>query len=145
MILSRLALPAPMTSVHMFANWGIPLHCDKLESPATRLTILGIELDPLAFYRLGFLERNGFALPCYWRIGSLTKHKELESFIGHLQHTCQVVPQCRAFLDWMINLLYSFLNDNHPIRLKKDFHLDLTPWKDIFGHWNGLSFLLTPR
>ena len=72
------------------------------------------------------------------------KHRELESVIGHLQHGCQVVSQGHTFLPQMINLLYSFQNDNHPIWLNKEFHLDLTWWKDLFHRWNGLSFLLTP-
>ena len=33
------------TSIQQFQDWGIPLHPDKLESPSTILTVLGIELD----------------------------------------------------------------------------------------------------
>ena len=33
------------TCVQLFKKLGLPLHPDKLEGPATRLTILGIELD----------------------------------------------------------------------------------------------------
>ena len=32
------------TSIQQFQDWGIPLHHDKLESPSTILTVLGIEL-----------------------------------------------------------------------------------------------------
>ena len=35
------------TSIHQFQDWGIPLHPDKVESPSTILTVLGIELDSL--------------------------------------------------------------------------------------------------
>ena len=33
------------TSVRLCKQLGLPFHPDKLEGPATRLTILGIELD----------------------------------------------------------------------------------------------------
>ena len=35
------------TSIQQFQDWGIPLHPDKMESPSTILTVLGIELDSL--------------------------------------------------------------------------------------------------
>ena len=35
------------TSIQQLQDWGIPLHPDKLESPSTILTVLGIELDSL--------------------------------------------------------------------------------------------------
>ena len=35
------------TSIQQFQDWGIRLHPDKMESPSTILTVLGIELDSL--------------------------------------------------------------------------------------------------
>ena len=36
------------TCIQQFQDWGIPLHPDKLEGPSTLLTVLGIELSPIA-------------------------------------------------------------------------------------------------
>ena len=45
----------------------------------------------------------------------------------------------------MINILVTFRRDDHPIRLNREFHLDLTWWREFFKSWDGLSFLLSPR
>lgn len=45
----------------------------------------------------------------------------------------------------MINLLSAFRREDHPVRLNKDFHLDLTWWREFFHSWDGLSFLLSPQ
>ena len=44
----------------------------------------------------------------------------------------------------MINLLSAFRRDDHPIRLNREFHLDLSWWLEFFQSWNGYSFLLSP-
>ena len=31
------------------------------------------------------------------------------------------------------------------MRLKREFHLDLSGWLEFFQSWNGYSFLLSPR
>ena len=45
----------------------------------------------------------------------------------------------------MINLLSAFRRDDHPVRLNREFHLDLLWWLEFFQSWNGYSFLLSPR
>ena len=37
-----------LNCVHLFSDWGVSLHPDKLEGPSSVLTVLGIELDSLA-------------------------------------------------------------------------------------------------
>ena len=44
----------------------------------------------------------------------------------------------------MINLLSAFRRDDHPIRLNREFHLDLSWWLEFFQSWNGYNFLLSP-
>ena len=130
-----------------FADWGIPLHPNKIEGPSTCLTILGIELDsvqlqarlpPEKFQRIQTLLEE-------WSRKRSCRRKELESLIGHLHHACKVAPQGRSFLRRMINLLSAFRRDDHPIRLNEGFHLDLAWWKEFFLSWSGHSFLLLPE
>ena len=79
-----------------------------------------------------------------WSAKRFYKRRELESLIGQLHHVCKIAPQGRAFLRRIINLLCTFRRDDHPIRLNRAFHLDLTWWRELFQSWDGLSFLLMP-
>ena len=109
------------TSIQQFQDWGIPLHPDKLESPSTILTVLGIELDSLVLQARLLLEKfaciDTHLVP--WSQKRHCTRKELESLIGNLQHACKVVPSGRTFLHCMINLLSPFCRENHPIRLNR--------------------------
>ena len=135
------------TCIQQFQDWGIPLHPDKLEGPSTRLTVLGIELDSLLLEAR--LPQEKFhrihTLLVSWSLKRHCTRKELESLIGNLQHACKVVPSGRTFLRRMVNLLSAFRRDDHPIRLNREFHLDLSWWLEFFQSWNGYSFLLSPR
>ena len=42
------------------------------------------------------------------------------------------------------NLLSAFRREDHPIRLNREFHLDLSWWLEFFQSWNGCSLLLSP-
>ena len=131
--------------VQRFSEWGIPLHPAKLEGPSTRLTVLGIELDSLQLQAR--LPQDKFdcilALLNSWSHKWHCTRKELESLIGNLQHACKVVPAGRTFLRRMINLLYAFCQEDHPIRLKREFHLDLTWWREFSPHGMAIVFFCT--
>ena len=133
--------------IQQFQDWGIPLHPDKLEGPSTLLTVLGIELDSLLLQAR--LPQEKFdcihTLLVSWSLKCHCTWKELESFIGNLHHACKVVPSGGNFLRHMINLLSAFRRHDHPIRLNREFHLDLSWWLEFFQSWNGYSFLLSPR
>ena len=89
---------------------GLPLHPDKLEGPATCLTILRIELDSVKLQAcLPTKKRDRIiALVEYWSVKRWCRCRELESLIGHLYHACKVAPQGWTFLQRMINLLCAF-------------------------------------
>ena len=134
------------TCVRLCTKLGLPLHPDKLEGPATRLTILGIELDSKNLQaRLPPDKRDRIvSLLDEWSAKRFCKRRELESLIGHLHHACKVAPQGRTFLRRMIDLLCAFRRDDHPIRLNQEFRRDLTWWRELFQTWDGLSFFCTP-
>ena len=44
----------------------------------------------------------------------------------------------------MIDLLCCFCKRDHPIRLNKEFHLDLCWWHQFLSQWHGVSFWLFP-
>ena len=135
------------TCIKLFSDWGVPLHTDKFEGPSTVMRVLGIELDSLALQAR--LPKETFnrisSLIDEWSCKRHCKQKNLESLIGNLEHACKVIPQGRTLMRRMINLLSAFRKDDHPIRLNKDFHLDLTWWRDFFRSWDGCSFFLSPQ
>ena len=116
------------TCLWLFRVWHIPLHPNKVEGPSTCLTVLGIELDSITLQAC--LPRDKFesivALLESWSVKRHCSWKELESLIGTLHHACKVIPQGRTFIRRMINLLSAFRHDDHPIRLNREFHLDLS-------------------
>ena len=122
------------TCVRLCKQLGLPLHPDKLEGPATRLTILGIELDSETLQaRLPAEKRDRIVtLLDEWSARRFCRRRELESLIGHLHHACKVAPQGRTFLRRMINLLCAFRREDHPIRLNQEFRQDLTWWRELF-------------
>ena len=134
-------------SIHCFSQLGIPLHPEKFEGPCTCMTVLGIELDSVLLQARLPKDKfdNTTALLEQWSHKRSCKRKDLESLIGHLQHACKVVPQGRSFLRRMINLLCAFRREDHPIRLNREFFLDLTWWRELFRSWNGCSFLQYPQ
>ena len=67
-----------------------------------------------------------------WSVKRHCSRKELESLIGTLYHACKVIPQGRTFTQRMINFSSAFGHDNHPIRLNREFHLDLSWWCEFF-------------
>lgn len=133
------------TCIKLLSDWGVPLHPDKFEGPSTALTVLGIELDSLALQAR--LPKEKFdrisSLIDEWSRKRHCKRNHLVSLTGHLQHACKVIPQGRTFLRRMINLLSAFRKDDHFIRLNRDFHLDLTRWRDLLRSWDGRSFFLS--
>ena len=135
-----------LTSVCLCKRLGLPLYPDKVEGPATCLTILGIELDSnMRQARLPTEKRDRIvALLEEWSTKRFCKMRELESLIGHLHHACKVAPQGRTFLRRMIDLLCAFRLDDHPIRLNQEFRRDLTWWRELFQTWDGLSFFCMP-
>ena len=135
-----------LTCVRLCERLGLPLYPDKVEGPATCLTILGIELDSNTLQaRLPTEKRDRIvALLEEWSTKHFCKRRELESLIGHLHHACKVAPQGRTFLRWMIDLLCTFRLDDHPIRLNQEFRQDLTWWRELFQTWDGLRFFCMP-
>ena len=65
-------------------------------------------------------------------------------FIGNLQHACKVVPSGRTFFRRMINLLSAFCREEFPIRLNREFHVDLSRSLKFLQSSHGYSFLLSP-
>ena len=134
------------TALSVCGSLGLPLHPGKCVGPATRMVVLGIELDS---------EQQAARLPAEklealrelihaWRSRRWCTRRQLKSLIGHLHHAAKVVWPGRTFLRRMIDLLCCFRKRDHPIRLNTEFHLDLLWWHKFLSAWHGVSFWLFP-
>ena len=134
------------TAMQVFQRLGLPLHPGKCVGPSTVLVVLGIKLDYfnqvanlLQEKLLALQNLIGSWLPRKW----CNRH-ELQSLISHLHPAARVVWLGRTFLHNMIYLLCCFRRKDHPIRLNREFHLDLLWWHQFLEDWHGVSFWLFP-
>lgn len=125
---------------------GLPLHPGKCVGPAMVLVVLGIELDSVSqIARLPAEKLSALKdLISSWLPCKCCNRRELGSLIGHLHHAAKVVWPGRTFLRRMIDLLCCFRKRDHPIRLNKEFHLDLCWWHQFLSQWHRVSFWLFP-
>ena len=134
------------TALAVCKKLGLPLHPGKCVGPSPLLTVLGIELDSLA--QVARLPSDKLCalkeLLRSWLPRKWCNRHELESLIGHLHHAAKVVWPGRTFLRRMIDLLCCFRKKDHPIRLNREFHLDLAWWHHFLDQWHGVSFWLYP-
>ncbi|KAK3737999.1 hypothetical protein QZH41_009638 [Actinostola sp. cb2023] len=134
------------TALAVCKSLGLPLNAKKCEGPATTLVVLGIELDSvmqiarLPMEKLAALRQ----LIREWTTRRCCNRQQLESLIGHLHHAAKVVWPGRSFLRRMIDLLCCFRKRDHPIRLNREFHLDLQWWHQFLASWHGVNFWLYP-
>ena len=125
---------------------GLPLHPKKCEGPTTSMVVLGIHLDStnqtarLPPEKLSALQ----SLITVWVSRQWCNRQQLESLIGHLHHAAKVVWPGRTFIRRMIDLLRCFRRRDHPVRLNREFRLDLEWWHQFLSEWHGVTFWLFP-
>ena len=122
---------------------GFQVASEKTEGPATRITLLGIEIDSeLWQLRLpqGKLQKLQ-ELVERWRHRKACTKRDLQSLAGHLNHACKVVRPGRRFLRGVFGLLSQFHRRDHMIRLNSAFRADMEWWHVFASSWNGVSMM----
>ena len=125
-----------------FITMCTPLAPEKTAGPATILQFAGITLDSV---------RQEARLPeeklhkCRAMLHDFQARrsvclKELQSLIGLLNFTCQVVVPGRAFLRRMIDLAIGVKKPHHHIHLSSGAKSDLMLWLRFLEDFNGRSF-----
>ena len=90
----------------VFEDVGLPIAPSKLEGP-TKLTFLGIEIDTITMTirlpagKLAALQE----MIRSWLGRKSCTHRELESLVGSLSHTCCVVRPGKTYLRRLFELL----------------------------------------
>ena len=117
---------------------------DKLDSPSTVITYLGIELDS---------QRRELRLPLA-KLNDLLQELEswfgrwktskccLLSLIGKLSFAAKVVPAGRLFLQRLINLSTTVSQLHHHITLNSQARADIQWWLQFLPAWNGKAMFL---
>ena len=124
---------------------GVQTSPAKTEGPATRLTVLGIEIDSLAMtLRLPDDKRRRTSeMLGHWRGRASGNRKDLESLVGTLQHASLVVRPGKLFLRNLFRLLAGTSNfkPHFKVRLNKECRADVEWWASLLHSWNGVSLL----
>ena len=122
---------------------GVPVAPQKLVSPTTKLTFLGIEIDTvLSLLRLPAdkLTRLRGMLTEWSKWWGCTK-RELLSLIGSLHHAATVVKPGRIFLRRLIDLSKVPKALHHFVRLNPEARSDIQWWQAFACRWNGVGLL----
>ena len=82
-----------------FEHLGLPIACDKLEGPLPCLTFLGFELDSIrGEIRLPQQKLSEIRSELHqWLDRKSCTKRDLESLVGRLSHTSQVVKPGKTF------------------------------------------------
>ena len=129
------------------ALW-IPVARGKKEGPATKLTLLRIEIDtePLQLHLpQDKLERLSVLLG-HWMQGGPTPRRsgtkrDLLSLIGLLNHAAAVVWPCRPFMRSLIHAASAVKVLTTHVHLTAKVRAGIAWWHAFSGPWNGISLL----
>ena len=128
--------------VNMCQAINVPLAKNKTVGPTQTITFLGLEIDTKAeIIRLPKekIKKCEELLSHLLSIPKCTKRK-LESVLGLLSFTCQVVLPGRAFLLHMYAALVNIRKPWYFIRLSHEIKSDLNVWLLFLKEHNGISF-----
>ena len=125
---------------------GFPVAFHKVEGPSPILTFLGIEIDTLQCQlRLPQAKLSTLKLEISrWSRRHRCTKRELQVFIGILNHAASVIGPGRTFLRGLIEALPHASAPHHHTRLNALAKADIIWWESFIGPWNGISSLPKP-
>ena len=133
------------TMLALCQRLGVPSAPSKCAGPATKMVLLGFQLDTIR----GMVQlpaekmKRTLALVREWSGKKACKRRELESLQGHLQHAATVVRPGRTFVRRLIELLSVARSSDQWVRLNASpsTRSDLTWWEVFLEGWNGVSMM----
>jgi len=123
-----------------------PIKPEKVVSPRTKLTSLGIVIDTTTM-TASIDDDRKTAILDELQLFSLSKKRkrtkrQLLSLIGKLSFACKVVPTGRIFLRRLIDLSMTVKHPHHRLPISVEAERDLAWWQDFLPSWSGTSFVL---
>ena len=132
--------------ISAFQHLGIPIALDKLVTPSTKITYLGIDIDSelstISIPDEKYLEIMA-VLPM-WRDRKKCTKKELLSIIGKLSFVCKIVRPGRIFLRRLITLSTSVTKLHHHITMNNEARADIQWWIEFLPSWSRCSIIPDP-
>ena len=124
---------------------GLPVEPEKDEGPATRIAVLGIELDTLAMeIKLPPVKLSQLLSELTrWRTRKVCRKRYLLSLISSLSHACKAVRAGRSFLSRLIDLSTTVKQLDRHVRLTVSARSDIEWWFQFCASWNGISMMST--
>ena len=130
----------------LMADLGIPLAPNKTVLPCKKLEFLGIVLDTnnmTAHIPAEKVSNYAEEINTHLKTRVLSL-KQLQSIIGKLNHTVQIIAPGRAFLRRLYDLTIGHTKPHAQIQLSEGAIQDLKLWKKFFTEYNSKPFLITP-
>ena len=121
------------------AELGVPVANDKVDGPATRFDVLGIEIDTVAV-EIRLQRRKLIKLVELVRSWKSRKSGRKQEVC----HACRVVRPGHRFLRGMFAALSCAKRSSHFVRLNARFRADLEWWHSFTKEWNRVSMTI-PR
>ncbi len=123
---------------------------EKVQGPATTLTILGIELDTvlkqarLPSEKLTALLEELSRFSSLYSCQSRCTKRQLLSLIGKLAFACKVIPAGRSFLRRLLDTVHSVEGLEKQVAITKETVLGVRWWLRFASDWNGVAFFIEP-
>lgn len=139
-----------MDMIHLCGVVGALIKPEKVVGPTTCLPLLGILLDTvrqeaqLPDDKLQALVSELTEFQSKARSATNSSKRNLLSLIGKLSFACKVVPECRIFLRWLLDLAHSVHHYHEEVYINKEALLDIQWWLQVASQWNGKAFFLKP-
>ena len=123
-----------------------PIKLEKVVSPTTQITFLGIVIDMSSMTASISEERKSAILSELQSFTNSKKRKrtkrQLLSLIGKLSFACKVVPAGQIFLRRLIDLSTTVQHLHHRLPITQEAHRDLAWWQEFLPTWSGTSLIL---
>ena len=126
----------------LFADLGLPISNNKLVSPTSVVTCIGISVD--AFKGTLSIDSTKLADIHATCLNWVTEHRatptQLQSLLGKLLYISKCVPPTRIFVGRMLQTL-RINRDCVNFTLPDDFYRDLNWFLEFMQSFNGIVFL----
>lgn len=125
--------------IQLLRKLGFYINWNKVEGPSQRLIFLGILIDTckLTLSLPGDKLTEFFNLLCDFKGKHRASKKQIESLIGKLNWSCQVIKGGRTFLRRLLDLKHSLKGSQHKVILSDEFQKDLNWWIQFIHEFNG--------
>ena len=134
-------------AISVFDKLGIPLAPEKVVSPCSTLTYLGIVIDSEKMeLRLPDDKMSDLSdLLASFKVTRKITKRDLLSLIGKLSFASKIIPSGRTFIRRLIDLSTSVKKLSHHITLNHNAKQDINWWLSFLPSWNGKHKILDPN